>query len=68
MLLQFFAASLVPYRQRLRRAQRPGREISGGSCTKISLTAAAPLQEEDRGEAGTSGHSSHVQADSEEVP
>ena len=34
----------------------------------ISLTAAAPLQEEDRGEAGTSGHSSHVQADSEEVP
>ena len=34
----------------------------------LSLTAAAPLQEEDRGEAGTSGHSSHVQADSEEVP
>ena len=34
----------------------------------ISLTAAAPLQEEDRGEAGTSGDSSSVEADSEEVP
>ena len=34
----------------------------------ISLTAAAPLQEEDRGEAGTSGDSSRVQADTEEVP
>ena len=34
----------------------------------ISLTAAAPLQEEIRGEAGTSGDSSSVEADSEEVP
>ena len=33
-----------------------------------SLTAAAPLQVEDRGEAGTSGDSSSVEADSEEVP
>ena len=33
----------------------------------ISLTAAAPLQEEDRGEAGTSGDISSVQADPEEV-
>ena len=33
----------------------------------ISLTAAAPLQEEDRGKAGTSGDSSRVEADSEEV-
>ena len=33
----------------------------------ISLTAAAPLQEEDRGEAGTGGDSGRVEADSEEV-
>ena len=33
----------------------------------ISLTAAAPLQEEDRGEAGTSVDSGRVEADSEEV-